>query len=71
MFSISTIASSTRMPITSERLSSVTTLMLNPSAHMPMNAGITDKGRATAAMKVARQSRRKAQTTITASSAPS
>ena len=71
MFSISTMASSTRMPTTSDRLSSVTTLTEKPSHHMPMKAGTTDSGSATAATKVARQSRRKNHTTSTASRAPS
>ena len=71
MFSISTIASSTRMPITRDRLKSVTTLMVKPKAHMPMKAGITLKGSAVAATNVARQSRKKNHTTITARIAPS
>ena len=71
MFSTSTMASSTRMPITSDSASSVTTLMEKPSQAMPMKAGITDSGSATADTKVARQSRRKSQTTMTARMAPS
>ena len=38
---------------------------------MPINAGITDSGSATAVMNVARQSRKNSHTTSTASSAPS
>ena len=38
---------------------------------MPMKAGITDSGSATAVMNVARQSRKNSHTTSTASSAPS
>ena len=38
---------------------------------MPMKAGITDSGSATAETKVARQSRRNRNTTITARIAPS
>ena len=38
---------------------------------MPIKAGMTDSGKATAEMNVARQSRKKSQTTSTASSAPS
>ena len=71
MFSTSTIASSTRMPITNDSASSVITLTEKPSAYMPMKAGITDSGSATAETSVARQSRRKSHTTITARIAPS
>ena len=38
---------------------------------MPMKAGITDSGSATAETKVARQLRKNSQTTMTASTAPS
>ncbi len=38
---------------------------------MPMKVGMADSGKATAAMNVARQSRRNSQTTRTASAAPS
>ena len=71
MFSTSTMASSTRMPTTSDSASSVITLIEKPSQYMPMNAGITDSGSATADTNVARQSRRNSHTTSTASSAPS
>ncbi len=71
MFSISTIASSTRMPTTRLRLSSVTTLSVKPIRYIAPKVGITDSGSAVAATKVARQSRRNNQTTSTASSAPS
>src|SRR5215831_10065292 len=71
MFSTSTIASSTRMPTTSDSPSSVMRLSENPSHDMKMNVGITDNGIATAEITVARQSRRKQNTTMTASAAPS
>ena len=71
MFSTSTMASSTRMPTTSDSASSVITLMEKPSHCMPMKAGMTDSGSATAETNVARQSRKNSHTTTTASSAPS
>ena len=71
MFSTSTMASSTKMPITSDNASSVTTLMEKPSRYMPMKAGMADSGSATADTKVAGQSRRNSHTTMTASTAPS
>ncbi len=71
MFSISTMASSTRMPTTSDSDSSVTTLMVKPNRCMTAKVGITDSGSAVAATSVARQSRRNSHTTSTASSAPS
>src|ERR671913_365072 len=69
MFSISTIASSTRMPMTSDSESSVTTLMEKPIRSMTQKAGITDSGSAVAETSVARQSRRNSQTTSTAGAA--
>ena len=71
MFSISTIASSTRMPTTSDSDSSVTTFSEKPKKYMTPKAGRIDSGSAVAATKVARQSRRKNHTTITARMAPS
>ena len=71
MFSTSTIASSTRIPTTNDSASKVMTLIEKPSRYIPMNAGITDIGSATADTKVARQSRRNSHTTSTASAAPS
>ena len=71
MFSISTIASSTSTPITSVSASRETPLSVKSSRCMPMKAGSTDMGSATADRKVARQLRRKNHTTITASAAPS
>ena len=71
MFSISTIASSTRMPTTSDSDSKVTMLIVKPNRCIAPKAGITDSGSAVAATKVARQLRRKNQTTMTARIAPS
>ena len=71
MFSISTIASSTRMPTTSDIDSSVTTLSVKPIRYMAAKVGMIDSGNAVAETKVARQSRRKSQTTTTARMAPS
>ncbi len=71
MFSISTIASSTRMPTTSDRASSVTPLSEKPSSDITQNAGMIESGRAVVATSVARQSRRKRKTTRTARAAPS
>ena len=71
MFSISTIASSTRMPTTSDSDSSVTTLIVKPNRCIAKKVGMIDSGSATAEISVARQSRRNAHTTITASRAPS
>jgi hypothetical protein len=70
-FSTSTMASSTRMPMTTASASSVSRLSEKPSHHITAKVGITDSGNAMAEIHVARQSRRKNQTTITASSAPS
>ena len=71
MFSISTIASSTRMPTTSDSDSSVTPLSVKPSRCIAAKVGIADIGSATAAISVERHSRRKNHTTSTASTAPS
>ena len=71
MFSISTMASSTRMPITSDSDNKVTTLIEKPNRYMTPKAGMIDSGSAVAETSVARQSRRKNQTTSTASRAPS
>ena len=71
MFSISTIASSTRMPVTSVIARRLTKLSENPISSMAANAGITDSGSATADSSVARQSRRNRNTTSVASTAPS
>ena len=71
MFSISTMASSTSTPTTSDNASSVTTLRLKPDSCIRKKVGITASGKAVAATTVARALRRKKITTITASSAPS
>ena len=71
MFSISTMASSTRMPTTTDRASSVMMFSENPNAYITANVGMIDSGKATAEIQVARQSRRNSQTTSKASSAPS
>ena len=61
MFSISTIASSTRMPATRLSASRLMLLSVKPSAFMKKNAGTHDSGIASAEISVARQSRRKNQ----------
>ncbi len=71
MFSISTIASSTRMPVTSVMARRLTALSEKPIALIAQKVGKTESGRATAAISVARQSRRNRNTTSTASPAPS
>ena len=71
MFSISTIASSTRMPTTTESASSVMMLRVNPKKYITANVGMIDSGSANADTQVARQSRRNSHTTSSASSAPS
>ena len=71
MFSISTIASSTRMPTTTDSASSVMMLRVKPNRYITAKVGITDSGSATAEIQVARQSRRNSQTTSSASTAPS
>src|SRR5512134_3255355 len=63
MFSISTIASSTRMPTTSDSDSSVTTLMVKPIKYIAKKVGMIDNGSATAEIIVARQLRRNTHTT--------
>ena len=71
MFSISTMASSTRMPTTSDSESRVTTLSVKPIRYIAPKVGMIDSGSAVADTSVARQSRRKSQTTMTARMAPS
>ena len=71
MFSISTMASSTRMPITRVSPSSVTMFRLNPITSMKKKVGISETGMAMAVISVARQSRRNTNTTSAASSMPS
>ena len=71
MFSISTMASSTRMPVTMVMASRLTRLSEKPMASMAQKAGMMESGSAMAAMMVARMSRRKMSTTTMASTAPS
>ncbi len=71
MFSISTIASSTSTPATSESPNSVIWFKVKPAACMKAKVGIADSGIASAEISVARQLRRKIQTTTTASTEPS
>ena len=52
MFSISTMASSTRMPVLSVIASRLTTLSEKPRMSMTQKAGKIDSGRVTAAMMV-------------------
>ena len=71
MFSISTMASSTRMPMTRVKASSVTTFRLKPSTAMNRKVGTSETGMAMAVMTVERQSRRNSQTTSEARVMPS
>ncbi len=71
MFSISTIASSTRMPVTSVIASRLTRFSEKPIASIAQKVGMIDSGSASAVTMVARKSRRKTNTTTMASSAPS
>ena len=71
MFSISTMASSTSMPTTSDSASMVSVFMLKPKAFIAQKVGMMASGSAAAEISVARQSRRKIHTTMMASSAPS
>ena len=71
MFSTSTMASSTRMPVTRVIASRLTKLKLKPIASIARKVGTTASGSAVAETRVARQSRRNTSTTSTASAAPS
>ena len=71
MFSISTTASSTRMPMTRVRASRVTTFSEKPMIAMKAKVGTSDTGMAMAVIRVARHSRRNRNTTSEASSMPS
>ena len=71
MFSISTMASSTSTPATKDNPSRVISLSVKSIHCMKANVGMADKGIASAEMTVARQLRRKNQTTTTASIEPS
>ena len=67
MFSISTMASSTRMPVTSVMPSRLTRLSEKPISSIAQKVGMADSGSAMAVISVARQLRRKMNTTSTAS----
>ena len=71
MFSRTTIASSIRMPMASERPSSDMVLRVKPQAQTAMNEESTETGRARPVITVERQELRKRKTTKTVSSAPS
>ncbi len=71
MFSRTTMASSIRMPIASERPISDIVLRVKPKAHTAMNDASTLTGSARPVMTVERQELRKTNTTSTVSSAPS
>ena len=68
VFSITTMASSTTMPIASTSANSVSTLMVNPSSSRPRNVPTTLTGTASIGMSVARQLWRKMNTTSVTSS---
>ena len=59
------------MPTTRDIESRVTTLSVKPIRYITAKVGMADKGRAVAETRVARQSRRNSQTTMTASMPPS
>jgi hypothetical protein len=67
MFSSTTIASSTTMPIASTTPSSVSTLMVKPAMDMTQNAPMMDTGMASTGISVVRHSRKNAYTTSTTS----
>ena len=71
MFSISTMASSTRMPTTSVIARREMVFSENPSRSITKKVGMIDRGSATSVTTVARQSRRKIITTRIVSAAPS
>src|SRR5713226_7997684 len=71
MFSISTMASSTRIPVDSVMARNETRLSEKPRMSIAQNAGKIDSGSEIAAMMVARMSRRNNSTTTTARIAPS
>jgi hypothetical protein len=71
MFSISTIASSTRMPVLSVMASKLIMFREKPRTSMTQNAGKMDSGSVIVAITVALRSRRNRKTTSTARAAPS
>ncbi|CAD6563480.1 hypothetical protein LMG24235_08727 [Paraburkholderia sabiae] len=70
-FSITTIASSTTMPIASTMPNSVSMLIEKPSASIPMNVPTIDTGTASTGISVARRLCRNTNTTITTSTTAS
>ena len=71
MFSISTMASSTRMPVASVIARNETRFSEKPRRSITQKVGMADRGSAMAEISVARQLRRNSSTTSTARSAPS
>ena len=71
MFSRTTIASSIRIPIASERPSSDIVLSVKPNAHTAMKLASTEIGSAKPVITVERHELRNRNTTSTVSSAPS
>ncbi len=67
MFSSTTIASSTTMPVASTIASSVRMLMLKPATYMMKKEPISEIGIAITGISVVRQSRRKTKMMITTS----
>ncbi|MNI72280.1 hypothetical protein D3C73_1282140 [compost metagenome] len=70
-FSITTIASSTTMPMASTMPNSVSMFTENPSASMPMKVPTIDTGTAITGISVARRLCRNRNTTITTSTSAS
>ena len=70
-FSITTIASSTTMPIASTMPNSVSMLIEKPSASMPMKVPTIDTGTASTGISVARRLCRNTNTTSTTSTTAS
>jgi hypothetical protein len=70
MFSMTTMASSTRIPIDSDRASMVMLLKVKPITLMKAKVATTEVGIARALIRVARKSWRKIRITTTASRAP-
>ena len=71
MFSRTTMASSMRMPMASDRPSSDIVFSVKPNAHTATNDASTDTGRASPVMTVERHELRNRKTTATVSAAPS
>lgn len=69
MVSISTIASSIRMPVTGVMPSRLMVFRKKPRSLITMKAGMIESGRATAVIRVARQFRRTTNTASIASAA--